>query len=71
MEPTLSQIKEYVREKDIDVFKISDFDSTDEETNFLYGDSKSNVYFQYYLEHSVEIAEWLLQNTMEPITDSN
>ena len=59
MEPTLSQIKEYIREKDIDVFQVLNIDTSKDSGNFLFGDNQSEVYFQYYLEHSVEIGEWL------------
>lgn len=59
MEPTISQIKEYLREKNIDVFKVLDIDTTKDSGNFLFGDNQTEAYYQYYLEHSVEIGEWL------------
>ncbi len=59
MEPTISQIKEYVREKNIDIFMELGVDSSRSSDNFLYGDNQIEVYYQYYLEHSVEIVEWL------------
>lgn len=59
MEPTLSQIKEYVREHDVDVFKVLGVEDDKDNGNFMYGDNQSEVYYQYYLEHSVEIGEWL------------
>lgn len=62
MEPTISQIKEYVREKNIDVFKVLNIDTSKDSSNFLFGDNQSEVYYQYYLEHSVEIGEWLSNN---------
>ncbi len=62
MEPTLSQIKEYVREKNIDVFKVLDINTCKDSGNFLFGDNQTEVYYQYYLEHSTEICEWLLND---------
>lgn len=62
MEPTISQIKEYLREKNIDVFQVLNIDITEESDNFLFGTDHSEVYYQYYLEHSIEIGEWLTGN---------
>jgi hypothetical protein len=62
MEPTISQIKEYVREKNIDIFRELGVDSGLSGDNSLYGDNQIEVYYQYYLEHSVEIVEWLNNN---------
>lgn len=59
MEPTISQIKEYIREKDIDVFQVLNIDTNKDSGNFLFGDNQNSIYYQYYLEHSVEIGEWL------------
>ena len=59
MEPTVSQIKEYVREKDIDVFQALNIDNQKDSSNSLFGDNQNEIYYQYYLEHSVEIGEWL------------
>ena len=53
MEPTISQIKEYVREKNIDIFRELGVDSSLSGDNSLYGDNQIEVYYQYYLEHSV------------------
>ncbi|MGN1371263.1 MAG: hypothetical protein ACI4XM_03200 [Candidatus Coprovivens sp.] len=62
MEPTISQIKEYIREKNIDIFKVLNIDSNNTNDNFLFGGNQSEVYYQYYLEHSVEIGNWLSNN---------
>ena len=62
MEPTISQIKEYVREKNIDIFRELVVDSSLSGDNSLYGDNQIEAYYQYYLEHSVEIVEWLNNN---------
>ncbi len=57
MEPTLAQIKEYIMEKGINVF--ADTISENRSEFQLFGDNQTEVYYQYYLEHSVEICEWL------------
>lgn len=59
MEPTLAQIKEYVREKGIDVFKVLCLDSNHNTTSLAFGDNQTEAYFQYYLEHSAEIVDWM------------
>ena len=59
MEPTLAQIKEYVREKGIDVFGILNIDSNSNTSSLAFGDNQTEAYFEYYLEHSVEIGEWM------------
>mgnify|MGYP003410693640 FL=1 len=64
MEPTVSQIKEYVREKNIDVFQVLNIDTSKDSGNFLFGDNQNEVYYQYYLEHSIEIGEWLSNNIL-------
>lgn len=61
MEPTLSQIKEYLREKQINIFEVFNIEQ-DKESNNLYGGNQIEVYYQYYLEHSNEIIEWVMQN---------
>jgi hypothetical protein len=61
MEPTLAQIKEYVREKNIDVFGVLNIERTQNTTSLAFGDNQTEVYFAYYLEHSTEIVEWMKQ----------
>ncbi len=62
MEPTLAQIKEYVREKGIDVFGVLNLDRNSNTTSLAFGDNQTEVYFEYYLEHSTEIVEWMNQD---------
>lgn len=62
MEPTISQIKEYLREKNINIFQVLNIDITKDSNKFLFGTNYSEVYYQYYLEHSIEIGEWLTSN---------
>ena len=58
MEPTLGQIKEYIRVHNINL-KDDKILKNDDDIQ-LYGDSEdAELYFQYYLEHSVEIHKWL------------
>ena len=59
MEPTLAQIKEYVREKGIDVFKVLSIESNSSSRSLAFGDNQIEAYFQYYLEHSAEIVNWM------------
>ncbi len=59
MEPTLAQIKEYVREKGIDVFGVLNIDSNSNTSSLAFGNNQTEAYFEYYLEHSVEIGEWM------------
>ena len=59
MEPTLAQIKEYVREKGIDVFKVLSLESNSSSRSLAFGDNQIEAYFQYYLEHSAEIVNWM------------
>ena len=59
MEPTLAQKKEYVREKGIDIFKVLSLESDSNTTSLAFGDNKTEAYFQYYLEHSAEIVDWM------------
>ena len=59
MEPTLAQIKEYVREKGIDVFKVLNLESNSNSRSLAFGDNQIEAYFQYYLEHSAEIVNWM------------
>lgn len=61
MEPTLAQIKEYVREKNIDVFGVLNIERTQNTTSLAFGDNQTEAYFAYYLEHSTEIVEWMKQ----------
>ena len=61
MEPTLAQIKEYVREKNIDVFGVLNIERTPNTTSLAFGDNQTEAYFAYYLEHSTEIVEWVKQ----------
>lgn len=64
MEPTLAQIKEYLKEKGIDIFANV---TTEETDNFhLYGERQMEVYYQYYLDHSVEICEWVNSGLNDP-----
>lgn len=58
MEPTLGQIKEYIRVHNINL-KDDKILKNDDDIQ-LYGDNEdAELYFQYYLEHSVEIHKWL------------
>ena len=59
MEPTLAQIKEYVREKGIDVFGVLNIDSNSNTSSLAFGNNQTEAYFEYYLEHSEEIGEWM------------
>ena len=59
MEPTLSQIKEYVREKGIDIFGTLKENDNPNTTSIAFGDYQTEAYFQYYLEHSPEIVDWM------------
>lgn len=59
MEPTLAQIKEYVREKNIDVFGALSIERNPNTTSLAFGDNQTEAYFEYYLEHSTEIVEWM------------
>lgn len=59
MEPTLAQIKEYVREKGIDVFGVLNIERNPNATSLAFGDNQTEAYFEYYLEHSTEIVEWM------------
>lgn len=60
MEPNLAQIKEYLMEKGIDIFNNI---SRENDNSFnLFGDNQIEAYYQYYLEHSTEICEWLNNN---------
>ena len=59
MEPTLAQIKEYVREKGIDVFKVLSLESNSSSRSLAFGDNQIEAYFQYFLEHSAEIVNWM------------
>ncbi len=61
MEPTLSQIKEYLREKSINVFEVQGREEESDNELSLFGNGEAEIYFQYYLEHCNEIAEWLTQ----------
>ena len=69
MEPTLAQIKEYVREKDIDVFGVLNIERNPNTTSLAFGDNQTEAYFAYYLEHSTEIVEWMNKDqiTEEPV----
>ena len=59
MEPTLAQIKEYVREKNIDVFGVLNIEKNSNTPSLAFGDNRTEAYFTYYLEHSTEIVEWV------------
>ena len=59
MEPTLAQIKEYVREQGIDVFSVLNMKESPNATSLAFGSHQTEIYFQYYLEHSTEIVDWL------------
>ena len=59
MEPTLAQIKEYVREKGIDVFVVLNIECNPSTTSLAFGDNQTEAYFEYYLEHSTEIVDWM------------
>jgi hypothetical protein len=69
MEPNLAQIKEYVREKGIDVFGVLNIERTQNTTSLAFGDNQTEAYFAYYLEHSTEIVEWMNKDqiTEEPV----
>lgn len=62
MEPTLAQIKEYVREKEIDVFGVLNIDNNLSTSSLAFGDNQTEAYFKYYLEHSTEIVDWMNTN---------
>lgn len=62
MEPTLSQIKEYLRENHIDIIKADINSEEDNKISILF-DNNNEEYFQYYLNHSVEITDWLIQKS--------
>ncbi len=62
MEPTLAQIKEYVREKEIDVFGALNIECNSSTPSLAFGDNQTEVYFKYYLEHSSEIVDWMNTN---------
>jgi hypothetical protein len=55
MEPTLGEIKEYLREKGIELAPNPKRFQLGDET---LEDSPAEKYFSYYVEHSVEIEEW-------------
>ena len=59
MEPNLAQIKEYVREKNIDVFGVLNIEKNSNTPSLAFGDNQTEAYFAYYLEHSTEIVEWM------------
>lgn len=61
MEPTLSQIKEYLRENDIDIFEAN-IKSEENEISILF-ENNNEEYFQYYMNHSVEITDWLIHKS--------
>lgn len=65
MEPTLGQIKEYIREHGIDLQIPTEKSPTMSGNVQLFGDISAETYFQYYLEHSVEIHEWLNKEEQE------
>lgn len=69
MEPTLAQIKEYVREKGIDVFGVLNIERNSTTPSLAFGDNQTEAYFQYYLEHSTEIVDWMNKDqiTEEPV----
>ena len=69
MEPTLAQIKEYVREKGIDVFGVLNIERNSTTPSLVFGDNQTEAYFQYYLEHSTEIVDWMNKDqiTEEPV----
>ena len=69
MEPTLAQIKEYVREKDIDVFGVLNIEKNPNTNSLAFGDNQTEAYFAYYLEHSPEIVEWMKKDqiTEDPL----
>lgn len=62
MEPTLSQIKEYLRENEIDIFEANINPEKQNNISVLY-ENDIEKYFQYYLTHSVEITAWLIQKS--------
>ena len=55
MEPSLGEIKEYLREKGIELAPNPKRFQLGDET---LEDSPAEKYFSYYVEHSVEIEEW-------------
>lgn len=65
MEPTLGQIKEYIRKQGIELHIPTEKSPTASGNVQLYGDIAAETYFQYYLEHSVEIHEWLTKGEKE------
>lgn len=68
MEPTLAQIKEYIREKGIDVFGVLNLERNSNTTSLAFGDNQTEAYFKYYLEHSTEIVEWMNQDQIKEET---
>lgn len=63
MEPTLAQIKEYLLENKIDI--SNNISPKIQETINLFGNNDLDVYYQYYLDHSAEIVQWLNQELTE------
>ena len=62
MEPTLAQIKEYVREKNIDIYAALKIEAKPDATSLAFGSNETEAYYQYYLEHSTEIVDWINRN---------
>lgn len=63
MEPTLAQIKEYLLENKIDI--SNNISPKIQETINLFGNNDLDVYYQYYLDHSAEIVQWINQELTE------
>ena len=68
MEPTLAQIKEYVREKNIDIYGALNIECDPDATSLAFGDNETEAYFQYYLEHSAEIVDWMNKDQIKDQT---
>ena len=62
MEPPLAQIKEYVREKNIDIYAALNIEADPNATSLAFGSNETEAYYQYYLEHSTEIVDWINRN---------
>lgn len=59
MEPTLGQIKEYIRVHNIKLPQMETEISENSDVQLYGNNENAEEYFQYYLDHSVEIHDWL------------
>lgn len=67
---TLGEIKEYLREKgiELEVPAREDWTPAALNGNQAYGDPTAEKCFAYYVEHSTEIEEWRAARTNEKVT---